>query len=179
MSRKTPVLFGIAAAFLCLAALWGYGYLARQRNAARTQIADLSECRDMMWRIEDLNRRPVLAADREKLASEITGLIEQASRRAGIAPQALVRIEPAAPRRVGDTPYREKPTQVFLRNVTLKQLTTLTYNLTHQEAGLYTSSIRLAAPRREESSDQWTVELVLTYLIYEPARIESIEVTKP
>jgi hypothetical protein len=58
-----------------------------------------------------------------------------------------------------------------LPNVTLQQLVTILYNLTG-EHGLMAKSLRLSAPQTDDAGSQWSAELVLTYLIYDPQRPE-------
>lgn len=173
MTRRSTILLGILAGLLVLTAWWSYRYMASRRRIAATAQADLADCLRIAGQIERLRRRPTLAAHRERLASETTGLIEEAARSAGIPADSLSRISPGRPRRVDDTAYQEKPTRVLLRKVTRRQLVVLMHRLLSAGAGLHAKSIRLSAPRHDDSGDRWTVELVLTDLIYDPPRLEN------
>ena len=168
MTRRTGILLAIMAGLLCLTALWSYRHAGAQRTAATAAYADLGACRRMGGRIEAARARPALAAERERLASETTSLIEQSARSAGIRAAKLVRIPPPPARRVGRRGYKEKPTQVFLKGVTLRRLVAMLHELTCTEVGLRAKSLRITAPRPEDTGDLWNAEVGLTYLIYDP-----------
>ena len=168
MTNRTIILFSILAALLGLTTVWSYGHMASQKAAARRIQADLAQLRRKADRIKQLRETPIQATEYEQRTSETTGLIEKAARVAKIHPEGLSRITPEPLRRIGDTVYKEKPTEIQLRKVTLKQFTTLTHALLGVDAGLRAKSIRLSAPRLEKSDNLWTAELVVTYLIYAP-----------
>jgi hypothetical protein len=126
----------------------------------------------MVREMQLLSRRPALAAEHERQTSEIIGLIEKAAGEAGVPAENIERITPEMPRRIGDTAYKETPTRVHLRKISLQQLVTLTHALLSADAGLRADSIRLTSPRQAEGADQWTTELVLGYLIYDPTHAE-------
>jgi hypothetical protein len=79
-----------------------------------------------------------------------------------------VRITPQPPRRVEETVYKEKPTHVMLKDVSLQQVGQMVAALLNSDAGLAAKSIRLGAPRSDDTSALWSAELVVTYLIYDP-----------
>jgi hypothetical protein len=102
------------------------------------------------------------------MAAEITQMIDAASQKAKIAPAKLVRITPNPPRRVGESVYKEKPTQILLKEVTLSQVVEMLYDLSQGENPLIPKSIRLTTPRNQDTGNLWDGEIVLTYLIYDP-----------
>jgi predicted Zn-dependent peptidase len=161
-------LLSVLLALLVLAAAWSYGMLARSRAAATGARADLEECRRLAAEIEGAAKRPALAAEHERVVTEVTGLVEEAAKFAQIPPEKIERITPEAARRVGDSVYTEKPTQVVLQDVTLKQVVELLHRLAASGRGLTPKSLRIVAPRGEDAGDLWTAELVVTYLIYDP-----------
>jgi len=171
MTRRVTILMLLLAVGACLALAWSCAYMSDRRRAALVAFADLGKCYEMAGRIEALNKLPTMAIEHELLAAETTGLIEKAARSAGVPAAGLVRITPEAPVRLADTAYKEKPTQVLLRNVTLKQLVTLVHKLACANQALHPKSIRIAAPRAEETANRWTAEVVLTYLIYDPPNL--------
>jgi len=177
MNARRRILAVCLAAALIAAALQAYGFMADRREAAIKARADMERCGRIAAIIEALRARPAVACEAERLAAETTGLTERAARSAGIAPGSLVRITPAPPRRVGESVYKEKPTQVLLKNVTLRQLVTMVHALGEADAGLQANSIRLTSPGRDDDGlpltrgvkgGLWTAEVVLTYLIYDP-----------
>ncbi|KKM17455.1 hypothetical protein LCGC14_1675610, partial [marine sediment metagenome] len=148
--------------------VWSYGRMSRGSHLAFAAAGDTVECAKMASAIQGAVARPTVAAEHERLAAETTRLIEQAARAAKISPDRLVRISPEPPQRLGDTVYKEKPTQVLLKNITLKQLVVLAHTLMGASEGLSIKSIRVTAPRSDSADDRWTAEIVVTYLIYAP-----------
>ena len=174
MTPRMKTLLLILGALLLLATVWSGNQFWRRRAAAANARASLEACLHMAAEIEHFRSRPMLAAEHEQLESETTGFIEHSARDAGIAADCLSRITPEPPQRIGDTVYKEKPTQVLLRKVNLEQLVKFLYNLVGTHAGLQSRSIRLSAPRGESGEGEgswWTAEVVLTYLIYDPPRV--------
>jgi hypothetical protein len=127
----------------------------------------------MAVELEMLNRLPHLAAEDERVASETTASIEVAAKTAGIRPEALVRITPAMPQRLGDTVYKEKPTHIQLRNVTLAQVVRMMHAAVTSPQRLQPRSLRITAPERDDNGETWNAEIVVAYLIYEPLHTET------
>ena len=170
MNRRRIILIGVAACLLIAAIVWSCRRLANARRAALAAEENLAACRGMVAQIGRHNQRPAMASDHERLAAETTGRIERAAKAARVDARSLVRITPEPARRVGDTAYKEKPTSVLLKGVTLKQLVGLMHRLSSDRRGLAARSIRIAAPRAEDTGATWNAELTLTYLIYDPPR---------
>ncbi|MCX5647497.1 MAG: hypothetical protein NTX40_00125 [Planctomycetota bacterium] len=170
MRRRMAILLALLAALLGVAAVWCWGQVAARRRAAIQARDDLAACRQMTDLIADLGRRQTIAEERERRSSEVAGPIEQAAKAAGIAAGEIIRINPAPQRRIEGTAYKEKPTQVFLKRVSLKALVAMLHALSQSDQPLHPSAIRLTAPNREDTGSQWDAEVVLTYLVYDPAR---------
>ncbi len=168
MNRRRKVLVGILAGLLLMVVLWCYDAMNARHDAAQAANNDLLVSRQMAAEIERYARRPALATEHEQLATETTGLIESAAGSAKIDAKNLIRITPEPPRRLADTVYKEKPTHVFFKNISLRQLVTFIYGLLDDRRGLNAKSIRITSPRPEDTGLTWTVELTLTYLIYDP-----------
>jgi len=171
MNRRKAILLLVLIALLAAAALWSHGRMASARAAADRAADDAALCRNLADQIDACRRRPSMAVETETLEGETTGLIERAAKQALIDPTSLIRITPEPPRRLADTVYKEKPTQVTLENVTLLQVGVLMHTLACGQQKLTTSALRLAAPRAEDTGPHWKAELTLTYLIYDPPRI--------
>ena len=174
MSRRMIILSILLAILVCVAAVWAYGFMTSERAGALSAGADLRECLKMSAEIERIRRQPALAAEREQIAAETTGAIERAAKAAGIDPKQIIRITPGTPQRVGDTVYKEKPTHVLLKDVTLQQLVMLLHGVATSPQSLQTRSVRIAAPRKEDTGGVWTAEIIVSYLIYEPLRPETL-----
>ena len=151
---------------------WSYGFMAAKRSYALVAGADVEACGEMVGKIGRLSHRPTLASDSERLADEIHGLVEKAARSAGIGAQGILRITHEQPQRLGNSAYKEKPTLVALRNVSLQQLTDMIYGLSSQDKGLSAKVIRLTTPASQEASDLWNAEVAVSYLIFDPMHPE-------
>jgi len=167
MTKLTLVLIGI----LCVIAFQSIRYMADRHKAALGARADYEKCLRCAEKIEALKKRPKIAAGHERLHAETTGLIEQAAEKAGVPAGSLVRITPEPPRRLADTVYKEKPTRILLKKVTLKQIVLLVHGLIGADKKLHANFIRITAPRADDTGGLWTAELVVTYLIYEPVKL--------
>jgi len=172
-NRKTTLLLGTAALGLLAGAVWSCSFMAGGAAAARSAAQDFGDCQSMAARIESVSRLPAMARERERVSDEMTGLIERAAKSAGIGTDRIVRISPEQPQRLADSAYKEKPTSVLLRNVTLQQVVALVHDLTSNDEALWAKSVRITAPSPEDAGQDWTAELVITYLIYDPVHSES------
>jgi len=162
-------LIGTMLALLLLTVLWSYGQMSASKEAVLSAAQDTAQCRHLADRIGQLQHKPSLAGSSELAMTELARLIEQAAAGSEIPGGSLVRITPEAARRIGDSVYKEKPTQVLLRNVTLGQIVRFLHSLTGNDSGLEARQIRLSAPRDQQTGDQWVLEATLGYLIYAPA----------
>lgn len=170
MNARMRIYLVVFTVLLAVVAVWCVRWMLEERDAARAAAADLVTCHGFQAKITRLRNRPALAEDRERRSAEISGPIERAAREAHIPAEQLVRISPEPARRIGETPYKEKPTRVFLKDVSLTNVVTMVHGLTCGETGLDLKSIRLTAPSRDATAGTWSAELAFTYLIYEPQR---------
>jgi len=171
MNRR-PVMLMILAGLLAISALWSYREMSGQRQAARHAAADLAECRKAADQIEALRRRPALAQQNQRESAETIGLIERSAKAAGLTEALLVRTVSEQPLRLGDTVYLEKPTRVQFKNISLVQLVEMTHRILTDKNRLHAKAMHISAPSAEDTGALWNVELVLTYLIYEPTKIQ-------
>ena len=174
-TRQNRLVLAATAAGLVLAMLWGSRRQSDSRDAALAAAAELAQCQTLAGRIESLRRRPAVADVREARATDVSRRVEQAAREAEFTDGSLERIEPEPPRRVGDTAYKEVPTQLRLRRVTLRQVFAFLHAVGNDAGGppLRVRSVRLSAPRGEEATDLWAVEATLVYLVYDPKAPET------
>lgn len=169
---KTIPRQNILAAVLTVALIgmagWSFGQLRSGRAAAETAARSLSDCEAIASQIRSLTERPAAAAAAELQVSLLTKGIERAAQSARLSPQSLVRISPQPLRRLADTAYQEKPTQLELRGLSLQQLMAFIHILSTDGSGLRVSALRVAAPRGQEESELWDAQATLTYLVYAP-----------
>lgn len=159
----------MAAIFLllvCVCAI-SYYYMHNARLEARLAASELAECRQLASQIATARNRPTMAAEHEHIAEEISELIEQSAISAGLSTNNIVRIIPEPSYRLDNIAYKEKPTRVFLKNITIGQLINMTQHLSNKQSRLLPKTLRLSAPR-EDTGYQWSVEMVLAYLVYDP-----------
>lgn len=169
MTRRHVALLTL---FLVLSggAWYSFDLLQQGRHRAERALLGLGDAQRSAQQIERLARQPRFAVEQERVAAEMTGLIERTAKASGIAPGNLFRIVPQAPQRLGETAYVERPTQIILRNVSLPQAAGLLYGVCEAETGLRTRSLRLVAPRPDDPENLWNVEAVVGYLVYDPQR---------
>ncbi len=167
-ARRQLVLWGILMTLLVCADLWAWGMLASSRSSAQRAQSDSLRCRQLAGQIMQRRSRPNVAAMEELASSELASRVERAAATAQVPAAGIVRISPEPTRRLGDSPYLESPTQLQLRQVTLKQLTVLLQELLKDSSALELRSLRLSAPREQETGPQWNVEAMICHLVYSP-----------
>ncbi len=172
MNRRMKMLLAATAALLLLVMMFSMRSVTRMKQAALGAEQDFNECQELAAKLQAIGSKPRLAAQHEQVVDELTGALEKAARSAGVMPDSIATISPQPARRLGDTVYKEKPTQVLLRKITLKQLSEMAYSLLSGNTGLHVRSIRLSAPRHDDTGGLWTAELVVTYMLYDPPRME-------
>ncbi len=174
---KALFMTATVGAALLVAIGWCYAQMTDSRSSARVAVEELADCRELAGRIAILRQRPAVAGSREIGAANLARRIEDAATGAGFSNGSVERIDPQPPRRVGETDYREVPTDVRLRHVTLEQLFSFLHALgtqgsslddASQLSALHVRNIRISAPRGPDAGDLWTVETTLTYTLYSP-----------
>jgi hypothetical protein len=157
---------------MSVAAAMSWGKLDDARRAAIAAAADLDDSARCAQKIQECRGRPVMAADHQKLDAEMASTIEKCAGAAGVDKKQIVRITHDPAQRYMDTAYKEKPTQVILRDVSLKQLVIFLHGILSGELGLQAKTMRLSAPSVDDAGAAWEAELTLTYMIYDPQHPE-------
>ncbi|NQU74909.1 MAG: hypothetical protein HQ546_01175 [Planctomycetes bacterium] len=168
MNRRKAILLALMGSVLATVVLWRGSTYVESRTAALAAEKDLAACQELAAKIERFNQHPPVATEQEQLADQTNALIESAAKSVGIDAKSLIRITPEPPRRLDDTAYKEKPTHVLLRKVTLEQLVGFIHKMLGVQQGFNAKSIRLSAPEPQDTGPLWTAEITLTYLIYDP-----------
>jgi len=151
----------------------GYSALAMRSSAARLREAKRDEqtCRELIGKIQALKQRRGFAALQAETAQTITQKAQRSKEEANLPAGALFRIEPQSPLRLGDSAYKIRPTRIELRDVTLERLIRFAYSMTADEQGMSIRDLRLTATGPNDGNagaDRWSVEIVLTQLIFSP-----------
>ena len=170
MSKRRTTLCLTLTILLMATVAWTYDHYRTNTAAAENAARDLHACRRLSSSIENLRRLPQSAASQENLAAEVTGLVEQAAKTAGTPANCLARIAPDQPRRLGDTVFKEKPTHVLLKQVTLEQFLRLLESVQAANRGLGIRSVSLRAPQPEDIGPYWNAEFTVSLLIYDPPK---------
>jgi hypothetical protein len=108
--------------------------------------------------------------------SELAARAQEAARKAGMAPESIVRIWPVGVRRMDRSDFIERPTQLILQKSSLPQTATFLLELTWTLPGSTVSELRLTAPHGDTNEKLWSVEATVSTLVYSP---ESRSATTP
>ncbi len=157
----------VAALLLTVAVAWSVAVMFEHRGAASRSEEDLAACRRLVGEIQSLRSGPTVAWAKDVGVQELGQRIQQASTAAGLDPASLQSVSPQPARRVGDSPYLDKPTALSFRGVALPSLVTMLVSLT-RESALSVRDLRLRAPAGDEAGALWDAEVTLTYLLYSP-----------
>jgi hypothetical protein len=172
MRRRKTMLLAALLAMLSAAAGMAWSSLAEAKRMALGALADTADVARCAEQIESCRRRPALASDHQRLDFEVASIVERAAVAAGVDKKRVARVAGETPQRFLDTVYKEKPTQVFLRDVTLRQVTDLAHGILAEGSGLHIKNLQIRASGAEDAGDLWSAELMLTYLIYDPQQVE-------
>ncbi len=161
------LLAGLVLGLLAVAAARNGLWMADRRQAARRATEDLAACEHLAARIEALRARPAVASAEAMGVQEFGQRFAAASKAVGLTLEEVPNVIPQTARRVGNSPYLVKPTDMMLRGVTLEQVVTFLGRLT-ADSGLTVSELHLRAPHGEAVSPIWDADVTVTYLMYAP-----------
>jgi len=169
MSNTRRYLYaGVIAAALAGALVWSVSCLIDAREQAIRAWSDLEACRQLATRVQQLDRLPRSQTAGPVDPSDLYQRGQRALQQLNVSPDHLVQIVPETPRRIGETAYKEVPTQLVVREMNLRQLVAFLLAMTNEQSTTAVRSLRLFAPRDSENGAQWTAEITLSYLVYEP-----------
>ena len=166
--RRQAVAIGVLLAMGIGGAAWSVDWMLGRRQAARYASEDLAACRALTCEIASLRQKPKVATTEAMGAGELGQRIQAASRQAGMGEASIEGIYPQPARRMGDSPYVQKPTVLALRGVSLPQVAAFLYHLS-ADGGLSVRDLRLRSPHSEAPQDTWDAEVTVTVLVYSPA----------
>jgi hypothetical protein len=148
----------------------GLYYQAAAENATAASDS-LVACRQLAAQIRQLQQQTTHASLVSRPLTDLADLVERSAVGAGLTRDNIVRVDPEAVRRVGDTDYREQATEIELNAAALDQVRQLVDGLSAHDSNLEVRTLRLRTPHEEASSDaaeKWLAELILTQRIYAP-----------
>ncbi len=162
-------LLWVLCGLLLIAALWSLALCTQARRALFTAADDLQTCHELAENIRQLRDQPTVVRSTEMELPELTSQLSACLSGAGIAQDHLSRISPQPAARIGDTPFKERPTEIVLRKVAIKQLAQFLAGAAEQSRTLYFKQLRLSAANDGSAADdQWNVEITMGYRIYAP-----------
>lgn len=174
--NRPMLLVGFMLLMLFVMAGWSTMRMLDQRDEALVRTTDLAIYLQLASDIEQLRDNEKVkqlggdSAAREQLIAE---RVTQAGQKLGLQGNWWEDTIHRSPRRVGNTPYLHKPTVLYTSGLSLMQITSLLYELTY-DSPLTAHKLTLRTPLGENPGDRWDANITLTYLLYEPARSESI-----
>lgn len=169
-ARRQTILIGLMLALLIMGVGWCALDMLDKKASAERAANGLGEAKLIAKRVELLGNQDTVAStagnarDQEQ---DLARRIKAAADQARISGNWQRGIEYKRARRLGDTPYKQKPTAVMTRGLTLDQLSQLMYNLTYQTP-LSVTELSLKTPRGADPGNRWDADFTLTYLIYDP-----------
>lgn len=167
--ERQRVFLGAIGLAAVLATAWSVHWMLKQRESARAASEELAACRQLALSIESLRSAPKVATTEDLGSRELGAKIEAASRQAHFSGSPIEGVFPQSARRVGESPYVQKPVAMTLRGATLEQLATFLYYLTEGSA-LTVRDLRLRTPHGDVARNVWDAEATLACLIYEPTK---------
>lgn len=170
--RRTGLLLAAVVAVL-LAVTGASGWRMRSAGVRMEEArSNLRGCERLAAEVLRLRQRPSVATMEVHSATELASQVEDAMRSSQVPDGALMRIEPAPPRRLENSDYKVQPTDIEIQGVSLRQLTGFLQTLVAEPAQMLPTNLRLTAPRYKDARtgglEKWSVELTLTHLIYLP-----------
>ena len=166
--KRMALYLAVAGLLLAMLCFWSAGRLASARAAKLSAENDLARCRQIASSLSSIQNRPALSGSSQHEMEELSHQIESAAQKASIPPQSIVRIWPEPARRVGESVYKEKPTQVLLKKVTMQQVAGFLYTLTGEGDALSAKSIRLTPLQDDKGANLWTADVSVSYFVYDP-----------
>ncbi len=167
--KRSARMIALVVVALAVAAGLNLEWMIAQRAEARGALEDLERCRQLVGQIASLRDIPTVASTETMGVQELGDRIQRALRLAQLEASAIEGIYPQSARRVGDSPYLLKPTQIVFRGVTLPQLTTFLYHM-NDDTGMNVSHLNLSTPRSDATDARWDADATLTYLIFSPPK---------
>jgi len=170
---KSQLIVALGFGLLVALAVWSFQEMRAARASAGVAQKNLNHCQELAQKIAKVRQRPTMAALEETTITSLATLIDEAATGSQIRKNNIVRIEPLPSRQVAETDYKEQPTYVEMRGVSLQQLVSFMHTLLADQSELDVTSLRITAPRYESDSpttpvETWLAEITLTYLIYSP-----------
>jgi hypothetical protein len=170
---KSQITMAVVLAVLIVSAGWSFYWMTSAELSAQNSAENLQICKRLADQIKKMHTQPLRAALETRTSTELAGQIETSAKTANLRQNCILQIDPQTARRLGNTAYKEQPTMVELRDVTLKQLVVFLNALTDDQSGMDVAELRLESSRDDSANAQqteetWLAEVTLSHLIFAP-----------
>ena len=165
-SNRNRVMLSVIFIVLTIAAIWNTSLMYSEKSHARIARQDLNSSNELASDIIALKNQPTLVFAQAMEVQELGERLDAALKLAE-ATNTLGSVTPRSPRRVGESPYIHKPTELRLNGLSLNQLVTFLHHLT-SDSSLTVSDLRLVQPTQPAPRFVWNAEATVSYLIYSP-----------
>ena len=154
--------------------LWSYQQLILQKRLAQITANDQNKCEKIAQTIQSIQQQAQSLQPADDMNS-LVQQIQQAASQAAMPMNHVQRIRPSSPRRLGQSPYVEMPTQLSLQDVTMKNAITFLHHLADAQPDMQIQSLRITSPRSQRSPntpanmpETWQFQVGLASLAYLP-----------
>ncbi len=159
MITRPAAVYSLCLLTLLAAVAWTTAGRVGARRTRDTAFAEETACRVLVEGIRRLRESaPVEPA--ELSDTEIASVLERAVKANAIAPDHLVRVWPAPPRKVKSQPYVEHLTDFTVQGISLRQAVLLLVSVRDARPSFSIQGLRLAA--RPEREGGWTLEATVS-----------------
>jgi type II secretory pathway component PulM len=158
----------IGLAIIAVVCLRSASAASRRIQTAQTELAQATK---MTSEIERLNNAPRIASLEMESPDEISQRITAALKQLKSSATSLQSVDPQPPRRIANSEYQIRATEVELGQVKLNDLARFITALTKGGQGLEVRDIVLSETRNaSKTAETWLARLTLTQVIYSPTR---------
>lgn len=171
MPKNSALVIATLFAVLIVTVVVSATRLMSKSQALRDAAENLETCQTLAADIAKARQAPSRAVAKASSSMEITKQIEEAARSMNLPATTIVVIEPQAPRRIPESPYKLRVIQVDLKPLLLPEVIALLHHILQSDPTLVVSSLRLSSSARTNDTaavEAWTPEVTLTNLIYDP-----------
>ena len=171
MPKNPALVIGTLLALLIVCIVVSATRLMSKVQALREVSENLETCRRLASDISKTRQAPSRAVAKASSTTEITKQIEEAARSMNLPATTVIAIDPQAPRRIADSSYKLRVTQLDLKPLLLPELISFLHNILQRDPTLVVTSLRLSSPGRvgdASTVEAWIPEVTLTNLIYDP-----------
>ena len=167
-NRSLLLLGALLAICLLTANIWAISQMLASQRVVADASEELSKNTLLIAEIKRLQFKPRIASLEQETITGIPERIEQAMQFAGITSDKFVQNIPGGAAPKGNTNYKERLTEIKLKELTMPQIVQFCQQLEAPEKGLTVRDLDLRAsiPVVGSDADLWEATIQLSQLIY-------------